>query len=107
MRVVESRLVELAALAAELELDARARDLHVAIAQRREAERIVRLRVALVADAKARRFEEAHEGGEHLLARQARALQVLGDATAYRRQCARELHHVVELVRVALLAPAL
>ena len=76
-------------------------DLDVAVAQRGQAEALVVARVLLVADADQRGLEQAHDGRQHLLARQAAAAQVGVDARADRRQRAAEREHAVELVRVA------
>ena len=46
------------------------------VAQRGQAEGVVLARVLLVADAHARGLEQAHHGGEHLVARQARQREV-------------------------------
>src|SRR5437763_517072 len=99
--------MELPALALELELDALAAHLDVAIAQRREAERVVLLRIAFVAHADACSLEQLHDRREHLRARQSCLLHVLLYALADVRQRLPELDHVLELVRVAPLAPAL
>jgi hypothetical protein len=93
--------VELAALAAELELHAASRYARMPVAQRREAEGVVLLRVALVADAEARRLEQRDQRGEHLFAWQPGPLQVRARAAADRGQRLRELEHAVELVGVA------
>jgi hypothetical protein len=74
--VVERDAVELAALATELELHARAAHLHVAVAHRGEPERVVLLRVALVADADAGALEELHDERQRLLPRQPRQRDV-------------------------------
>src|SRR6185503_6185848 len=71
-RIVDRDAMELPALAAESELDALALDAHVAVAHRGEPIGFVLRGVALVADADARRFEQAHDRREHLAARQAR-----------------------------------
>ena len=75
-----------AALAAEAEPHRRAVHAHLARAQRGEAEGVVGARVLLVADADARGLEQAHDGGEHLVARQAGEREVLADAAADARQ---------------------
>jgi hypothetical protein len=67
--------VEHAALAAEAELDLAAVDLHVAVAQRGQAERFIGARVFLVPDPHHGHFQQAHDGGQHLLARQAGQVQ--------------------------------
>ncbi len=99
-------LVDLAALAAELEGDRAAVDLDVAVAHRGQAEALVVAGVLRVADADQRGLEQAHDGRQHLLARQAAAPEVGLDARADRRQRAAEHQHAVELVRVAHRAPA-
>ena len=76
--VVEIDFVLDAALAAEREPDALALDFDVRVAQRRQAERAIRSRVLVVADANQRLLEQLHDRREHLLARQALAAHVLG-----------------------------
>ncbi len=93
--------MELAALAAELELDAIAAHLHVAVLHRGEAEGVVLLGVALVADADAGALEELHEERQHLAPWQARRRDVGAHVAADTRQRFRELEQVIELVRIA------
>ena len=61
-----------AALGAEVKCHRRAFDPHVLVEQRREAERVVRARVFLVADADQRLLEQRDDGGQDVLARQRR-----------------------------------
>src|SRR6267142_2679134 len=75
-RIAHVHRVLLAALATELKAQGGPGRLHVAVAQRGEAERLVGARVLLVAHAHARGLEQAHDGGQHLLARQAAAAEV-------------------------------
>ena len=104
--VVEVDDVALAALALEFEADRRAFDIDVLVAQRGEAVGVIFLRVLLVADADEGGFEQAHDGGEHLLARQAGKGEVLFDALADDGQRFAEELHAFVLVFVAHLAPA-
>ena len=62
----------------------RALDLRVAIAQGREAERLVEPGVLLVADPDERQLEQPDDRGQHLLAGQARAAEVRVDPLADR-----------------------
>jgi len=104
--IVDGDAVELAALAAELELDARAVHLHVPVAHRREAEGVVLLGVALVADADAGALEQPNDERQHLAARQSLQRHVGAHLAAHARQHARELGKMVELVGVAHFTPA-
>ena len=104
--VADLHAMQLAALAAELELEARAGDADVAVAHRREAERPVRARVLLVADPHERRLEQPHERREDLLARHAGEREVASHPPAQRRERAREVDQLVVLRLVADLAPA-
>ena len=65
-----------AALAAELEADARAVDLGVRIPHGRQPDRTVVAGIFFVADADERSLEQPDDRGENLLARQARPPQV-------------------------------
>ena len=94
----------LAALAVEPEPDPGAVDRRVAVAQRREAERLVEPGVLLVADPDQRQLEQPDDRRQHLLAGQARAAEVRVDALADRRQEPGEGEHPVELRAVAVLA---
>src|SRR5262249_6693608 len=67
---------------------------------------VILLRIFLVADADECRFEEAHDGRQDLLARQAGQGQVLLDPPAEARQGPGEGDHAVVLRLVADLAPA-
>jgi len=88
--------VELAALAAELEFDAPAAHLHVPVAHGGQAEGIVLLGVALVADADAGPLEQLHDERQHLAARQSRKPHVGAHLAANARQGVRELGEELE-----------
>ena len=115
-RVADRRLAQLAALGLEAQLELVARDLGVALAQRGRAEALVRLGVALVADADRAEIEQPHDARHHPLARQRAAREVLGDPLAHLGQQPPELGAAVELlgllpgaelgVVAVLLAPA-
>jgi hypothetical protein len=79
-------------LAAKAEVNARARDLGVTRAQRREPERAVLTRIALVADPDERRREQPDDRGQHLGARHAGQRNVApragADARQRRAECA-------------------
>jgi len=105
-RVVQLDRLLLAALAAEAQPQRGAREARVPVAQGRQAVRVVLSRVLLVADARAARFQETHERGEDLLARQAPAPQVRAHPPPDGRQRPGEGGETVELRRVAQLAPA-
>ena len=98
------QLPGLAALALELEAQLGALHLDVRVAQRGQAVAVVAARVVVVADADQRGLQQVHDGGQHLLARQAATRHVLRDALADGRQRPRELHHVLVLRAVAHLA---
>jgi len=106
LRVVHGDAVELAALAAELEFHARAAHLHVAVAHGGEAEGVVLLGIALVADANRGALEEPHDERQHLAARQPGKGDVGARLAADARQRLGEFHQMVELVGVAHLSPA-
>ena len=76
------------------------------VAERREAERAVLARVALVADPDERRREQPHDGGEHLRARHARQREIAPRARADARQRRAERAQAAVLRLVAHLAPA-
>src|SRR5258706_6767638 len=76
----------LTALAAELEAQRSAGDVHVPVAQGGEAEGVVLLRIFGVANEDQRRFEEIHNGGENLLPRQAAPRKILVYPLAELRQ---------------------
>ena len=78
---------------------------HVPLAQRGEAEALVGPGVFVVADPDQGDLQQAHGGGEHLLARQAAPGEVGVDAGAELRQRAAERGHAVVLVGVAGGAP--
>jgi hypothetical protein len=78
----------------------------VVVAQGGQAEGAVLAGVLLVADADQGRFEQAHDGGQHLAARQAGPRQVPLDAGANCRQGQAEGDHAVVLDLVARLPPA-
>ena len=75
------------------------------VLQRGEPKRSIRTRVLVVADANQRRFEQAHDGGEHLRARNARQAQVGGNAPAQPGQMFGEGQHAVVFRAIAQLAP--
>src|SRR5206468_4407767 len=102
-RVVEGHFVLLAALAAKAQAQAIARDGSVAVAERRQSERLVLSRVFLVADANVGRVEEANDRRQHRLAPRPRADgggEIGGDALPDARQRRPELEHALELVGV-------
>ena len=105
-RIAERDVVELARLALEAEPDRRAGDSRVAVAQRRQAERLVVARVLVVADADQRLLEELHHGRHDLRARQAGRRDVGVGPAAQRRQRRGEIEDAVVLRFVADLAPA-
>jgi hypothetical protein len=76
----------------------------VAVAKRRQPERIVRSDVFLVADPHQRLIEEHHDAGQHLLAAEAGAGEVPGDGAADAGQRAAEPPQVFELLAVPPLA---
>ena len=69
--------------------------------KRGQAVALVRPGVVVVADADQRGFQQMHDGGQHLLARQPAQRHVLGEPGADRRQRPRELHHVLVLRALA------
>src|SRR5205807_7983349 len=81
--VAQPDLVLLPALAAKTKDDPRPADVDVAIPQRRQAERSVRARVFLVADADRGLLQEAYDRREHLFARYALASKVALYAPAH------------------------
>src|SRR5581483_6190527 len=93
-------------LPAKLEMERGAVDVDVAIAQRGEPERSVLARVLFVADANQAGLEEAHHGGQHLLAGEAGPPEIARDRAADPGQRAAERDHAVILGLVADLAPA-
>src|SRR5689334_8371936 len=93
------------ALASKLEAHGRARDLHVMVPQRGEAERAIAAGVLLVADPDARALEQPDHRGQHLLPRQPRLGQVLLDPLAQSGQRLAEGEHAAELGLVAHHAP--
>jgi hypothetical protein len=100
--------VLLAALAAKAQAQAIAGHGGVAIAQRRQPERLVLARVFLVADAHEGRVEEANDRRQHGVAARHRADrrgEVGGDALPDARQRRAELEHALELVGVLGEAP--
>ena len=105
-RVIDGHVVLRAALAAELQqrLAAR-RKTRMAIAQRGQAEAAIAARVLGIADAHLRRIQQLHHQREHLLARQARALQVATHAVSQPAQRLAEAQHARVLVIVARAAP--
>ncbi len=103
--VAGGHLVQLAALAAELERQLGAVDLDVIVTDRGQAEALVLARVLGVADPDQGALEQAHDGRQHLLARQAVAPHVGIEPRADLRQRPTENQHAVELVRVAHRAP--
>src|SRR5262249_1923184 len=105
-RIVDRDAVELAALAAELELEARALYADVAIAHRGEPERIVLLGISLVAHANAGALEQLHDRRQYLAARKAGNRRIRARAAPDARQRRGESGQAIELVRIARLAPA-
>ena len=98
----------LAALAAKAQAQAIAGDGSVAIAQRRQPERLVLARVLLVADAHVSGVEEANDRRQHRVAARHRAHrrgEIGGDALPDARQRRAELEHALELVGVLGAAP--
>jgi hypothetical protein len=102
--VAKGHLVRLAVLAVEPEADPGALDTRVAVAQRREPERLVEAGVLVVADADQRELEQPDDRRQHLLARQARAGEVRVDALANGGQEPGERDHPIELGAVTLFA---
>ena len=98
--------VLLAALAAEMKVNARALDDHVLFAHGRQAERRVRPRVLLVPHPDERDFEEAHHRREHLLSRETGPPQLFVAALPQRGQGAGEGQDSFVLGVVPDLAPA-
>ena len=100
--VVDGDLVLGAALAAEPEQQAAVADeLHVAVAQRRQAIAVVVARVLGVADAHARRVEQADDDREDLFPGQSGQREVAAQAPAQPRQSFAECRHALELGAVA------
>src|SRR4029078_318562 len=95
-----------AALAAKREAYAAAADVNVSVPERRQPERAVGARVLVVADANERLLEQLDDEREDLVARQARAPEILGRPPPDRRQRLREADHAVVLRVVANRAPA-
>ena len=82
-------------------------DPQVALAQRGEPVGLVLVGVALAADAEEPEVEQPHGAGEHAVADEPAAAEVLDDAAAQLRQRGGEVEHLVELLAVAVLAPFL
>src|SRR4030095_8491143 len=102
----EHHFLRAAALALEAEEGAPvAEEFDVPIAQRRQAVRLVRARVFLVADAQQRCVEQPNYGGEHFILRQTRQREILPQAPAQPRQLRAEFDHAREFSVVARLAP--
>ena len=103
---MQRKLVPHAALAAETELQLRAVHAHLACAQRGEPVGFILARVLVVTHAHARGLQQAHHGGEYLVARQTGQRQVLAYATTDARQRLCKRKHAAVLRLVAHLAPA-
>src|SRR4051794_20649698 len=98
----------LAALRRIVEHDrARALHGHVLLAHRGQPVAVVLHRVVLAADAEEAAVEQPDGAGEHALAAQVIARQVTCHQLAHLRERARKVDHLVELLLVAPLAPAL
>src|SRR5262245_2566716 len=78
--------VALPALAAELEVHLLAANANMPVAKRRQAERIIALRILLVADADQALLEQLDDGGKHFFARQACAREIGARTRADLRQ---------------------
>ena len=104
--VVDVGFVALAALAAKADVDTAAVDRDMAIAQRGQAEALVRLGVFGVADADKRHFHQANDRRQNLFARQTAAPQIGFDTGADQRQDASERQKLCVFRLVAHLAPA-
>ena len=92
-RIAELGLVDLAALASELERDAGARDLDVLVAKRRESERVIGARILFVADAHAGLVDEAHDERDHFVFRQTRRGQIALHASTTRAKGVEQSSH--------------
>jgi hypothetical protein len=97
----------LAVLGRVVEDERVAADDHVRLLHRGEPVGLVGDRVVLAADPEEPAVEQPHRAGEDLLARQRLGGEVAIDVAPQRGQRAGEPDHVVELLLVAALAPAL
>ena len=104
--VLQGDLLPDAALGAEPEPEPVGGDRDVAIAQRRQAERLVGAGVFLVADPDQRGLEQPDDGGQHPRPRQRRRLQIAHHATTKDRQRAPEGEESAVLGRVTHLRPS-
>src|SRR5258708_34312196 len=95
-----------AVLAAEVEFDAAAPDPGMAIAQGGQPEALVLTSIFGIPDTRERDLEQADEGGEDALTRQASKREIRLDAGADARQDAGEEQHAPVLRLVAHAAPA-
>jgi hypothetical protein len=95
-----------AALPAKLEADARALYLCMFVAHGRQPERLVVACVLVIPDPNERLLEKLDDGGEHLLAAKAGAVQVCGGSLADPRQHLRERNEAAVFHFVAQLPPS-
>src|SRR6476661_4695063 len=105
--VIEIDVVFDTALAAEQEADTTSLDVDMSVAHRRQAKRVVVPRVLVVSNTNQRLFEELHDEGENLVARQARISQISGRALANGRQFSSKAYQAIVFRLVADLAPLL
>ena len=106
MSVIERDLVRHAALADEAERERAAADLHVAVADRRQAEVLMLLRVLIVADADQGLLQQRNDGRENFPSRQAGQREMSADRRPEFRQDRRESDDSVVLGALPLGAEA-
>src|SRR4029077_12779289 len=94
-----------ATFAAKADVRAASFGLALPVAQRRQSEALVLLRILGVADAEQRQFHKVDNGRQHSFPWQPVALQVLIDAGADQWQDPAEHQHFAELGLIAHLAP--
>lgn len=104
--VVQFDLVHLAAFAAKFEAHLAAADAHMAIAHRREPERIILFGVFFVADADDAGLENPHNRGKDFLNGQTRLREVPCGALANFLERFGEVDHAIVFVLIADFAPA-
>jgi hypothetical protein len=68
-------------------------DFGMPVAQGRQSEALIRLRISIVADAKQGQLQEAHDGGQYLLARKTVASKIGIDPRPDQRQHPGEDEH--------------
>jgi hypothetical protein len=89
-RIVQGDVVRDTALASKLKVNTRAIHLGVAIAHGRQTERVVVASILVATNADQRFLEELDDGGQHLLAWQARPAQIRSRPFADSRERGRE-----------------